>query len=176
VFTIFFYFALGVPVWMLINFYFFSHGLRSNIAAPIAASPCNEHWYLCVLLCLHSALLSRDFYIYPTRCIFTLFISGNCFTCFGWYLHLSSGAHTTVSTAFVVTPLLLSAAIVEETDLTRQWQIAVTVWQIPDAVDTVVCAPDDGWSYQPKHVERFPDINKLCKVASCWIYIEISGK
>jgi hypothetical protein len=41
------------------------------------------------------------------------------------------------------------------------------------AVDTVVCAPDDGWSYHPKNVEQFPYINKLCKVASCWIYIEI---
>jgi hypothetical protein len=39
------------------------------------------------------------------------------------------------------------------------------VWQIPDAVDTVVCAPDDGWKYNPKHVEQFPDINKLCNVA-----------
>jgi hypothetical protein len=38
------------------------------------------------------------------------------------------------------------------------------------AVDTVVCAPDDGWKYHPKHVEQFPDINKLCDVASCWIY------
>jgi len=28
-----------------------------------------------------------------------LFITGNCSTCFGWYLHPSSGAHTTVSTA-----------------------------------------------------------------------------
>jgi hypothetical protein len=42
-----------------------------------------------------------------------------------------------------------------------------------DAVDTVVCAPDDGWKYQPKHVEQFPDINTLCNVASCWIYIGI---
>jgi len=25
----------------------------------------------------------------------------------------------------------------------------------------------------PKHVERFPDKSKLCKVASCWIYIGI---
>jgi hypothetical protein len=41
---------------------------------------------------------------------------------------------------------------------------------IPDAVDTVVCAPDDGWQYHPKHAEQFPDINKLCNVASCWIY------
>jgi hypothetical protein len=29
--------------------------------------------------------------------------------------------------------------------------------QIPDAVDTVVCTPDDWWRYQPKHVEQFPD-------------------
>jgi len=28
--------------------------------------------------------------------------------------------------------------------LPRLRQIAVTVWQIPDAVDTVVCAPDNG--------------------------------
>ena len=39
--------------------------------------------------------------------------------------------------------------------------------------DTFVCAPDDGWRYHPKHVEQFPDINKLCYVASCWIYIRI---
>jgi len=25
------------------------------------------------------------------------------------------------------------------------------------AVDTVVCTPDDGWRYHPKHVEQFPD-------------------
>jgi hypothetical protein len=47
------------------------------------------------------------------------------------------------------------------------------VWQISDAVDTVICAPDDGWKYHPKHVEQFPDINKLLNVASCWIYIGI---
>jgi hypothetical protein len=34
----------------------------------------------------------------------------------------------------------------------------------------VLCAPDDGWKYHPKHVEQFPDINKLCNVTSCWIY------
>jgi hypothetical protein len=26
------------------------------------------------------------------------------------------------------------------------------------------------WKYHPKQVEKFPDINKLCNVASCWIY------
>jgi hypothetical protein len=47
------------------------------------------------------------------------------------------------------------------------------VCQIPDSVDTVVYAPDDGWKYHPKHVEQFTDINKLCNVASCWIYTYI---
>ena len=55
----------------------------------------------------------------------------------------------------------------------RQRQVAVTVWQIPNAVDIVVCAPDDGWRYYPKHAEQFTDINKLCNVASCWIYSRI---
>ena len=27
--------------------------------------------------------------------------------------------------------------------------------------------------FHPKHVEQFPEINKLCNVASCWIYIGI---
>ena len=40
-------------------------------------------------------------------------------------------------------------------------------------IDTVVCAPGDGWRHHTKHVEQFPDINKLCNVASCWIYIGI---
>jgi hypothetical protein len=28
----------------------------------------------------------------------------------------------------------------------------------------------DGWWYHPKHVEQFPDKNKLCNVASSLIY------
>ena len=57
------------------------------------------------------------------------------------------------------------------------WQVAVTVWLVPDVVDTVVRAPDDGWRYHPKHVEQFTDTNKLCIVASCWTvtdYVKIS--
>ena len=33
-----------------------------------------------------------------------------------------------------------------------------------------MCAPDDGWRNHPKHVEQFTEINKLCNVASCWLY------
>ena len=38
-------------------------------------------------------------YIQQDETLHCLFISVNCSTCFGWYLHPSSGAHTTVSTA-----------------------------------------------------------------------------
>jgi len=48
----------------------------------------------------------------------------------------------------------------------------VTVSIMPDTVYTLLWAPDDGWSYHPKHVEQFADINKLCIVASCWTIID----
>jgi hypothetical protein len=38
-------------------------------------------------------------YIQQDATLHSLFISGNCSTCFGWYLRPSSGAQTTVSTA-----------------------------------------------------------------------------
>jgi hypothetical protein len=36
---------------------------------------------------------------------------------------------------------------------------------------TVLCTPDDGWNYHSKHVEHFPDIHRLCNIASCCIYM-----
>ena len=89
---------------------------------------------------VHESVLPNN--IYPTRCNVTQFILyGNCSTCFGWYLQPSLGAQTTVSTASGVCHTVSAA----------------TVWQIPDAVDTLVCAPDDGCWYDPKYVEQFPD-------------------
>src|SRR5215475_8104541 len=38
-------------------------------------------------------------YIQQDATLHSLFLSGNSSTCFGWYFHPSSGAHTTVSTA-----------------------------------------------------------------------------
>jgi hypothetical protein len=96
-------------------------------------------------------------YIQQDATLHRLFIFGNCSTYFGWYLHPSSGEHTPVSTASGICQT-----------------VAVAVWQIPDVLNTVVCALDDGWRYHPKHVEQFPDINKRRKVVSCWIYIGIN--
>jgi hypothetical protein len=42
---------------------------------------------------------SIPIYIQQDVKLHSLFISGNCSTCFGWYFHPSSGAHTTLSTA-----------------------------------------------------------------------------
>ena len=46
---------------------------------------------------------------------------------------------------------------------------------VPDAVNTVICAPDDGWCNPPKHAEQFAAINKLDTVTSCWTIINIRG-
>jgi len=35
------------------------------------------------------------------------------------------------------------------------------------------CSTRFGWYFHLKRVEQFPDINKLCNVASSWIYIRI---
>jgi hypothetical protein len=40
---------------------------------------------------------SIPIYVQQDETLHSLFISGNCSTCFGWYFYPSSGAHTTVS-------------------------------------------------------------------------------
>jgi hypothetical protein len=83
------------------------------------------------------------------------------------YLHLESAPHVSGGTSthhqeriqlylqhlVFVKLLLLPVAVVEELEL---------VW---------VCC---GWlTSATAHSNQFPDINKLCNVASCWIYIGI---
>jgi len=91
--------------------------------------------------------------IHPKRCNVTQFI-------FLFYLetavHISGGTATHhqerkqlyLQHLVFVTPLLLHATIAagSSNGVTKT-----------DAVDTVVCAPDDGWRYHPKHVEQIPD-------------------
>jgi len=75
--------------------------------------------------------------------IYSLFISVNRSTCFGWCLHPSSGAHITVSTASGI------SKTVTATCRERDW-----------AGTEFPSSSDDGWRYHPKHVERFTDLNK----------------
>ena len=72
--------------------------------------------------------------------IYSLFISVNRSICFGCYLHPSSGAHVTVSTATGISKTV--TATCRERDWTgtvqsRSRQVAVTVLLMPDAVDRV---------------------------------------
>jgi hypothetical protein len=79
-------------------------------------------------------------YIQQDTTLHSLFISGNCSTCFWWYFHPSSGAHTTVYTAF---------------------GICHTV--------TAICRYR-GRVGTGLSVLWVAYVNKLCDVASCWIY------
>ena len=110
------------------------------------------------------------FDIFTTRCNITQFI-------YFWKtaLHVSGGIsthhqeHTQLYLQYLVLvkPLLLPAATVLNwfecsvgIVLFRYgcWRESATVpkkYKVPDTVKTVVCAPDDGWRYHPKHVEQF---------------------
>jgi hypothetical protein len=48
---------------------------------------------------VHCKYIPIYVYIQQYVTLHSLFVSGNCSKCFGWYFHPSSGAHTTVSTA-----------------------------------------------------------------------------
>ena len=57
---------------------------------------------ICIIKCMYRKYMYRKYiliYIQQDATLHSLFISGNCPKCFGWYLHPSSGAQTTVSTA-----------------------------------------------------------------------------
>ena len=89
--------------------------------------------------------------------VYSLFISVNRSTYCGWYLHPSSGANVTVSTA-PGTSKTVTAMNVGSRPVTF---ISVTALLTPDAVDTVTLVVEDGCGYHPQYVERFTDVNKL---------------
>ena len=90
-------------------------------------------------------------------------------------LHVSGGIsthhqeHTQLYLQYLihVKPLLLHATH------PQLRQEAVTVKHVPDTVNTVVCAPDDGWRYHPKHVEQFSR-NKYLNCVMLYIVGNIS--
>jgi hypothetical protein len=129
----------GLQLSVGLNFGFCQSSLKPRYRFFLKASDYAKHLPSSELIFTYSN-------IHPTRCNVTQFIlSGNCSTCFG------SQAKTTVSTASVfVTPLLLSAAIVEELQLLCSSNSSTIAAGSSngvtntDAVDTVVFAPDDG--------------------------------
>ena len=72
----------------------------------------------------------------------SLFISGNCSTCFGWYIHPSSGAHATVSTA--------SAVCHTVTAICRYRVIWNTMGRVAQSVERLAT----GWTVRGSNPER----------------------
>ena len=111
-----------------------------------------------------------------------LFISVKCSTCFRRLFRPSSGnqklyrQHRVLCQTFTATchwrgrevflpqwkRLVSSTVEGSSKGLTKYPMLYIQFW-----------APDDGLSNRLKHVEHFTEINKLCKVASCWLYLKI---
>jgi hypothetical protein len=123
-------------------------------------------------IALHGTYISHGIYhlfqytyIQQDATLHSLFISGNCSTCFGWYLHPSSGANTTVSTVSVICHIVIATC-------------RLTAGSSNGVTNTRCCRYScmRSWWWvkvPPKTCRAVSRYNKLCKVASCWIYIGI---
>ena len=107
-----------------------------------------------------------------------LFISVKCSTCFRRFLRPSSGAqklyiqHRVLCQTFTVTCHCHGTSSNSSTTVagsskvfTKYPMLYIQFW-----------APADGRRNRLKHVEHFTEINKLCNVASCWLYLEMGTK
>jgi hypothetical protein len=122
-----------------------------------------------VVLNVHGSVHRKNILIYVQKdaTLYTQFIlCGNCSTCFGWYLHPSSGVQTTVSTAsgicLTVTATCRYIAAGSSNSQTNtkccRYSCLHSWWWVE--VLSEICRAVSRW-------------NKLCNVASCWIYIRI---
>jgi len=93
--------------------------------------------------------------------------------CFGCQPHPSSGLHKTVTKACGTVQLPLSN--VAKLPWPRWREVAAQkIWPLLEAVVTVLCTPDDGCVWHPKHVEwTCRIIDRLLCVASRWTVISI---
>ena len=115
--------------------------------------------------------------------IHSLLFPANCSTCFGWYLHPSSGAHVNCNYSIWhwlnrITTFRCCGGVGVITP-TPPWQrkVANTVQPLPDAVITVwVCS----WWWMTVSSETCRavcrNIIKLYIVAFCWTIIDINSR
>jgi len=100
-------------------------------------------------------------------------LSENCSKCFGWYHHPSLGAQTTVSTASGICHTVTSICRYREnagTGLTDSSNGVTNTrccrYSCLHSWCWVMVPPETRWEVSRQ--------NKLCHVASCWIYITIT--
>jgi len=120
----------------------------------------------------HGSVHLKNILIYPTRRNVTQFIlSGNCSTCFGWYLRQSSGAQTTVFTASGIWYLVYHTQ-------TSSNSSTIAAGSRNGVTNTRCCRYTclRSWYWvvvPPETCKAVSWYNKLCNVASFWIYIGI---
>ena len=67
-------------------------------------------------------------YIQQDATLYSLFISGNCSTCFGCYFHPSSGAHTTLSTASGICQTVTATCRYSKCSRCMTWRLIAKWW------------------------------------------------
>ena len=102
------------------------------------------------------------------------YISAGCCTCFGWYTHPSSGAHSNCN--YIIWHCLNRICYRPLTwrSPPRQWTVANTVRPVPEVVITV-WACSWWWMWVSSETCRavLRNLIKLYIVASCWTVIDI---
>ena len=100
-----------------------------------------------------------------------LFISVKCSARFTRFHRPSSGAQNCIySIGYFVKPLLLPATVSSNSSTTVAGSSrGLTKYPM---LYIQFLAPDDGRRNLLKHAEHFTEINKLCNVASCWLYFK----
>jgi hypothetical protein len=97
--------------------------------------------------CIVNIYIYIYIYIQQDAMLHSLFISGNCSTCFGWYLHPPSGAHKTLSIASGICHAVIFRYFLL-TLLLQYWIIIIIIIIIIILVDTVlILTLSDGVRY-----------------------------
>jgi len=107
------------------------------------------------------------------KAVYLLFCKFTHSTCFECQPHPSSGVHKTLTTASGTGHIFRAATSLQRGQVNLA-TLAGGSCTVPEAVVTVLCTPDDGCGWHPKHVEwTFRIINRLLCVASRWTIINI---
>jgi hypothetical protein len=107
------------------------------------------------------------------------FISAKRSTCFRLFLRPSSRAQKLyIQHRVFVKPLLLHFAIVVELGLSPS-STTIAKYSSNSLTNTRCCmysywAPDDWRRNRLNHIEGAAEINELCNVTSCWLYLKIN--
>jgi hypothetical protein len=134
-------------------------------------------------LCKTSVCISK--YNQQDATLHNVFVSVKCSTCFRWVLRPSSGAQNCIYSigylSSFVCYLPLSWKSSNSSVICRYRPKSSTTAEgsrrsLLDEYPILFIqfwAPDDGRRTRLKHVEHFTEINTLCKVAPCWLYLKI---